>query len=166
MASGIPQQTTELDIPAIATHGGHSDTKEATQNMMGIGQNATQPDAITGQPIISSQQAWPSLPATLGTTSPIVSSISTNPARAATEAVDPLVQKEALPVLITKQEEGVNYEVVQVANDIPITTTEMETSAPARNTGEPFTTTDVAVAQTTVLHDEYGDDTTPNKDDA
>ena len=41
-----------------------------------------------------------------------------------------------------------------MASDIPIITTEMETPA---TPGEPSTTTDVAVAPTTVTHDEYVD---------
>ena len=118
---------------------------------MGIGLVATQPAAIPGQPLIFSQQAWPSLPATLGRTSTIASSISTTPARAATEAVDNTAQVDVLPVLVTTQEKGGNDEVVQMARDTPIITTELETSAPAS------TKTDVAVATTTVEHDEYGD---------
>ena len=56
-----------------------------------------------------------------------------------------------------------------MTSDIPITTMDMETSTPAHTPGEPTKTTDVAVAQTTVTHDEYGDagdDATPDKDDA
>ena len=84
---------------------------------MGIGQIATQPAAVTGQPITSSQQTWPSLPVTLGTTSITATSIPTLCARAATKDDDPLVQTDVLPVLLSKQEEGVADEVVQMTSD-------------------------------------------------
>ena len=101
----------QLCVPAL---------QDGQTDPMGIGSTAMKPAVISGQPFISCQHAWPSLPAPLGTISTTASSVITIPARADTEAVAHTVKEDELPVHVTKPEEEVNDEVVRMASNVPI----------------------------------------------
>ena len=96
-----------------------------------VGSTSMQPAAMSGQPFNSTQHAWPSLPAPLGTTSTTASGIITTPARADTEAVDHTVQEDVLPVQVTKPEEEVHAEVV--SKELYTSSTHQSTKSRKRN---------------------------------
>ena len=94
---------------------------------MRIGSTVTQP-TMSGQPIILSQHAWPSLPAPLEKTIPT--------ARADTSADDPKVQEDASDVPVAKPAEQTINEDDHITGDVPTLPTGLDIPTLALQEGE------------------------------